>query len=60
MVAQIDEQHAAMVADAVAPAGEAHVLPDIARAQVAAFVGAIAMHPGFPSGAFSGDACPRT
>ena len=29
MVAQIDEQHAAVVADAVAPAGEARLLADV-------------------------------
>ena len=33
MVAQIDEQHAAMVADAVAPARQAHRLADVALAQ---------------------------
>ena len=30
MVAQIDEQHAAMVADAMAPAGQAHIAADVA------------------------------
>ena len=44
MVAQIDEQHAAMVADAVAPAGKPHVLADVAVAQRAAGMGAVAMH----------------
>ena len=44
MVAQIDEQHAAMVADAVAPAGKPHGLADVALAQRAAGMGAIAMH----------------
>ena len=44
MVAQIDEQHAAMVADAVAPAGEPHRLPDIGLAELAAGVGAVAVH----------------
>jgi hypothetical protein len=33
MVAQIDEQHTAMVADAVAPAGQPDVLADVAFAQ---------------------------
>ena len=44
MVAQIDEQHAAVVADAVAPARQPHVLADVAVAQRAAGVGTIAMH----------------
>ena len=50
MVAQVDEQHAAMVADAVAPAGEPHVAADVAVAQRAAGMAAIAVHrhrPGF-------------
>ena len=38
MVAQVDEQHAAMVADAVAPAGQPHGLADVALAQRAAGV----------------------
>ena len=36
MVAQVDEQHAAMVADAMAPAGQPDVLADVAVAQRAA------------------------
>ncbi len=44
MVAQVDEQHPAMVADAMAPAGQADLFTDIALAQGAAGVGAIAMH----------------
>ncbi len=44
MVAQIDEQHAAMVANAVAPAGKPHVLADVALAKRAAGVSPIAMH----------------
>ena len=44
MVAQIDEQHAAVVADAVAPAGQPHVLADVALAQRAAGMGTVAMH----------------
>jgi hypothetical protein len=44
MVAQVDEQHPAMVADAVAPTGQANRLADITLAQGAAGVGAIAMH----------------
>ena len=47
MVAQVDEQHPAMVADAMAPAGKPHGLPDVAFAQRAAGVGTIAMHEGF-------------
>ena len=44
MVAQIDEQHAAMVADAMAPAGETHITADVAISQRAAGMGAIAVH----------------
>ena len=44
MVAQIDEQHPAVVADAVAPARQANRFADITLAQGAAGVGAIAMH----------------
>ncbi len=38
MVAQVDEQHAAMVADTVAPAGQPHGLADIGFAELAAFM----------------------
>ena len=44
MVAQVDEQHAAMVADAMAPAGEPDGLADIALAERAAGMGAVTMH----------------
>src|SRR5262249_2151504 len=44
MIAQVDEQHSAMVADAVAPAGKPHLLADVAGAQNAAGMGAIAVH----------------
>ncbi len=44
MVAQVDEQEAAMVADAMAPAGQPHVPADIGRAQFAAGMGAITVH----------------
>src|SRR5262249_14822075 len=44
MVAQVDEQHAAVVADALAPAGEPRLLADVASAQLAAGMGAIAVH----------------
>ena len=44
MVAQIDEQHAAMVADAVAPAGKPRRGADMFGAQRAAGMGPIAMH----------------
>jgi hypothetical protein len=43
MVAQVDEQHAAMVADAMAPAGQAHGGADVALAERAAGVGTVAM-----------------
>jgi hypothetical protein len=38
MVAQVDEQHAAMVADAVAPAGQADLIADVALTKRAAGV----------------------
>ncbi len=44
MVAQIDEQHAAMVANPVAPARQPHGLVDIAVAERAAGVGPVTMH----------------
>ena len=44
MVAQVDEQHAAVVADAMAPAGQPHLLADVALAKRAAGVGAVAVH----------------
>ena len=44
MVAQIDEQHAAMIADAVAPAGETDFLADMAVAEFSAVVRTVAMH----------------
>ena len=44
MVAQVDEQHAAVVADAVAPAGKADVGADLGEPKGAAGVRAIAMH----------------
>ena len=46
MVAQVDEQHAAVVADAVAPAGKPGGFTDVLGAQGAAGVGAIAVHGG--------------
>ena len=46
MVPQIDEQHAPVVADAVAPAGEADTLPDIGRAERPAGVGTVTVHDG--------------
>ena len=44
MVAQIDEQHAAMVADAMAPAGQPDLLADVALAERAAGMGAVTVH----------------
>src|SRR5262249_52940934 len=44
MVAQVNEQHAAMVADAVAPAGQANGLADVALAERAAGMGPVTMH----------------
>ena len=46
VIAQVDEQHAAVVADAVAPAGKPGGFTDVLGAQGAAGVGAIAMHGG--------------
>jgi hypothetical protein len=44
MVAQVDEQHATMVADDVAPAGQPNRLADMALAKRAAGVGPVTMH----------------
>src|SRR5208282_479140 len=44
MVAHIDEQHAAMIADAMAPARKPHFAADIARSKRAAGMAAIAVH----------------
>jgi hypothetical protein len=46
MVAQIDEQHAAMVADAVTPARKPDDGADLLGAQRAAIMGTIPMHQG--------------
>ena len=47
MVAQIDEQNAAVVADAMAPAGEADLGADVGLAERAAGMGAVAVHARF-------------
>src|ERR1044072_2309885 len=44
MVAQVDEQQAPMIADAMHPAGETNGLADVAFTQFAAGMRAIAMH----------------
>ena len=44
MVAQIDEDHAAVVADTVNPAGEADGFADLGLAELPAGVGAIDAH----------------
>ena len=44
MVAQVDEQHAAMVADAMTPARQANGFADIALAERAAGMGPVTMH----------------
>ena len=44
MVAQVDEQQLAMVAEAMDPARKTDHLADIFTAQVVAFVGTITMH----------------
>jgi len=48
MVAQIDEQHAAMIALAMDPARQANRLADIGRRQTGAGVGTIGVHCDFP------------
>ena len=50
MVAQVDEQHAAMVADAMAPAGQPNRLADMALAERAAGMGPVTMHGGPENG----------
>ena len=44
MVAQIDEQQAAVIADAMAPAGKADVGAILGQGQGPAGVGAVAVH----------------
>jgi hypothetical protein len=44
MIAQVDEQQAAVVADAMAPTRKADSLPVLGKPEGAAGVGAIAMH----------------
>jgi hypothetical protein len=44
MVAQVDEQHAAMVADAMAPARQARGFSNMAFAELAAGMGPVAVH----------------
>ena len=53
MVAQVDEQHAAMVANTMAPAGQTNALVDIAVTERAAGVGPVTMH-GYPEIASEG------
>jgi hypothetical protein len=44
MVAQVDEQHAAMVADAVAPAGKPGRMAGMGLAEFSAIMRAVTMH----------------
>jgi hypothetical protein len=44
MIAQVDEQEPAMIADAMDPAGKTHCLADVLRAEFSTGVRAIAMH----------------
>jgi hypothetical protein len=46
VVAQIDEQQAAVIADAMAPAGKPHVGAILGEGQGAAGMGTVAMHDG--------------
>ena len=55
VVAQVDEQQAAVVALGVHPAREAGRLPGVGGAQCAAGMGAIGVHRGIPAGARGGD-----
>ena len=48
MVAQVDEEEPAVIANAMAPARQAHVLSDVGFPQVAAAMGAITMHQTVP------------
>ena len=63
VVAQVDEQHPAMVADAMDPPGQAHVVADIGLAQRRTGVGAVAVEGGlshgrgFPSDRLRSQAC---
>jgi hypothetical protein len=53
MIAQIDKQHAAMVANAVTPAGEPDFLPDEGFVGFSAVVRTIAMHGSLRHGSLS-------
>jgi hypothetical protein len=44
MIAQIDEQHAAMIALAMHPAGQLHLLADMFGAELCAMVRAVGVH----------------
>jgi hypothetical protein len=44
MIAQVDEEHAAVVSNAMAPARKADVLANVAVAKSATGVGAVAVH----------------
>jgi hypothetical protein len=44
MIAQVDEQHPAMVPDPVTPPGQPNGLADVAGAERAASVGSVTMH----------------
>ena len=48
MVPQVDEEQAAMIANAVAPSGKAHLMTDVAFAKLAALMGAVAVHAQIP------------
>ena len=54
MVAQIDKQHPAMVANTMAPARKPDFGADVARAELAAGMGAVAMHAQFRQGVKGG------
>ena len=55
MVAQIDEQQAAMVANAMAPARQPNGLADMAVAERAAGMGPVTMHGGPEKGGRKGE-----
>jgi hypothetical protein len=54
VIAQVDEQEPAMIADPVDPAGKAHLPADVRRTQLSAGVSSINMHAGDPGEPITG------
>jgi hypothetical protein len=44
MIPQVDEEQPTMIPDAVAPTGQANLLPDVGRTKISTAMGAIAVH----------------